>query len=253
MKWVTFTPSLVKWSPKDGEKPRILINAKALTRLKGGIPGIGDTLLSRLEKQDLDDDTPYLYLAFPIKKLGHDRESLLGIFHQTQIKGGIITPIDKKAMKEWPIPPQHCTDIPDGELVRFELKKQGRYGESTARILEKLGHPASQKQISLIAIHRHGLPNEFPADVLGEATKTGTPPTLDEPGQTCVTVPLLTIDPEDARDHDDAIWASHDDNPKNEGGFITIVAIADVAHYIRPVGSGLDQRGAEAGQQCLFS
>ncbi len=237
----------VKWKDSEGEKPRILLDEKSLTRLKGGIPGIGDSILARIEKNA--DDGSYAYSAMAIKRLGRDRETLLGIFHKTQIKGGMISPIDKKAMKEWPIPSQHCKDIPDGELVRFELKKIGRYGESTARIIERLGHPASQKQISLIAIHAHGIPNEFPSEVMAEL-ETLKPPTLDDRTD-LREVPLITIDPADARDHDDAIWAGYDDDPDNEGGFIAIVAIADVAHYIRP-DSELDKEALKRGNSVYF-
>ncbi len=237
------------WKDSEGEKPRILVEEKSLDKLKGGIPGVGDSILARIGRQDSPDEGGYPYTAQAIKRLGRDRETMLGIFHKTQVKGGIISPIDKKAMKEWPIPPQHCKDIPDGELVRFELKKQGRYGEQTARILEKLGHPASQKQISLIAIHAHGIPNEFPAEVLAELENL-TPPTLEDRTD-LREVPLITIDPADARDHDDAIWAGYDDDPENEGGFVTIVAIADVAHYIKP-GSELDHEALKRGNSVYF-
>ncbi len=237
------------WKDSDGPKPRVLINEKSLLKLKGGIPGVGDSVLARIDTLKLSDDNKYPFSAQAMKRIGQERETMLGIFHKTDIKGGIISPVEKKAMKEWPIPPQHCKDIPDGELVRFELKKHGKYGERTARILERLGHPADQKQISLIAIHNHGIPNEFPKEVLTELDSL-TPPTLE--GRVDLRdIPLLTIDPADARDHDDAIWASYDDDPQNEGGFITIVAIADVAHYIER-GSELDREALKRGNSVYF-
>ena len=63
--------------------------------------------------------------------------------------------------------------------------------------------------------------------------------------------PLVTIDPEDARDHDDAVWAGPDDDPGNKGGHIVIVAIADVAHYVTP-GSELDREAWKRGNSAYF-
>ena len=105
-------------------------------------------------------------------------------------------------------------------------------------IVESLGNPDDERQISLIAIHAHGIPEEFPANVIAESENLA-PPALD--GRTDLrTTPLLTIDPVDARDHDDAVYAEPDPDKKNAGGWIVIVAIADVAHYIRP-GTKLDR------------
>ncbi|MEN8831739.1 VacB/RNase II family 3'-5' exoribonuclease, partial [Pacificibacter sp.] len=64
-------------------------------------------------------------------------------------------------------------------------------------------------------------------------------------------VPLVTIDPHDARDHDDAIWAEADSDPANDGGFILWVAIADVAHYVTP-GSALDKEARIRGNSTYF-
>src|SRR6202012_2682616 len=64
-------------------------------------------------------------------------------------------------------------------------------------------------------------------------------------------IPLVTIDPEDARDHDDAVWAGPDDDAKNKGGHVVIVAIADVAHYVPP-NSALDREALKRGNSCYF-
>ena len=64
-------------------------------------------------------------------------------------------------------------------------------------------------------------------------------------------IPLVTIDPEDARDHDDAVWAGPDADPANRGGHIAIVAIADVAHYVTP-GSALDREACKRGNSAYF-
>jgi len=64
-------------------------------------------------------------------------------------------------------------------------------------------------------------------------------------------VPLVTIDPPDAKDHDDAVHAEVDTDPNNKGGFIVHVAIADVAYYVRP-GSALDRDALQRGNSVYF-
>ena len=64
-------------------------------------------------------------------------------------------------------------------------------------------------------------------------------------------MPLVTIDPPDARDHDDAVWAGPDDDPANAGGHIVLVAIADVSHYVTP-GSALDKEALKRGNSAYF-
>src|SRR6201999_3533982 len=104
-------------------------------------------------------------------------------------------------------------------------------------VVERIGSMDSPRTISLIAIHAHGIPTVFPQSVLDEA-KAAQP--VDAKGRTDLrSIPLVTIDPEDARDHDDAVWAGPDEDPANKDGHIVIVAIADVAHYVR-TGSALD-------------
>ena len=106
------------------------------------------------------------------------------------------------------------------------------------------------KAVSLIAIHAHGIPDRIPQGSDrrgGEARKP-----VDPRGRTDLRkFPLVTIDPEDARDHDDAVWAGPDDDPANPGGHIAIVAIADVAHYVTP-GSALDREALKRGNSVYF-
>ena len=116
-------------------------------------------------------------------------------------------------------------------------------------MIERLGSMSEPKAVSLIAIHAHGIPTEFPKDALDEAERAKP---ADPRGRTDLRkIPLVTIDPEDARDHDDAVWAGPDDDPANPGGHIVIVAIADVAHYVTP-GSALDREALQARQFRLF-
>ena len=126
---------------------------------------------------------------------------------------------------------------------------RGRFATPRAQIVESLGNPDDQRQISLIAIHAHGIPEDFPQTVLDEC-KTLPPPTMD--GRTDLrSLPLVTIDPVDARDHDDAVHAEADSDQKNSGGWVVTVAIADVAHYIRP-GSKIDREAQLRGNSVYF-
>jgi ribonuclease R len=118
-----------------------------------------------------------------------------------------------------------------------------------ARIVERLGDPGAPKAVSLIAIHEHGIPDAFPDAVVEEADAC-EPAGLA--GRTDLRdLPLVTIDPADARDRDDAVHAHADDDPKNPGGHVIWVAIADVAHYVTP-GSALDREARKRGNSTYF-
>ena len=216
-------------------------------RLKPGrMPGIGDHVLSRIEPAVKPEG--YDYTATPIKILPRERARQLGIFRKLK-DGGIVEPIEKKQLREWRLLPDEAADAEDGELVRFEVTKTGRAFAPRARILERVGNPASERAISMIAIENYSLPNVFPQAVDHEIAKV-KPPTL-RGREDLRKIPLVTIDPEDARDHDDAVWAAPDDSEQNKGGFIVIVAIADVASYVRP-GTALDREALKRGNSVYF-
>jgi ribonuclease R len=118
-----------------------------------------------------------------------------------------------------------------------------------ARIVARLGDPTAPKAVSLIAIHQHGIPDHFPDEAIAEADRAK--PAGLSGREDLRDIPLLTIDPADARDRDDAVLAIPDDDPRNEGGFILWVAIADVAHYVRP-GSALDREARKRGNSTYF-
>ncbi len=122
-------------------------------------------------------------------------------------------------------------------------------GVQTARVIERLGNPAEQRMTSLIAVHAHGIPDAFPEAALAEAEAAKEPDLQRR--EDLRHLPLVTIDPSDARDHDDAVWAEADPNPTNRGGWVVIVAIADVAAYVRP-GSALDKEARKRGNSVYF-
>ena len=161
-----------------------------------------------------------------------------------------MLPIDKGSDRQWVVPAGQTGGAKDGELVEAEQSgPKGRMGLPKARIVSRLGDPTQPRAVSLIAIHQHGIPDHFPDEVIAEAD-AATPAPLGKRAD-LRGMPLITIDPWDARDHDDACYVEADPDPKNEGGFIIWVAIADVAHYVRP-GSDLDQEARKRGNSTYF-
>lgn len=207
--------------------------------------GIGDRVLARLNA--VEDG----YEARVIRHIGVSAElavrRVLGVF-QAGPKEGRVQPVEK-GRDEIIVPRDDAMGAQSGELVSIELSQGRRYGPPTARVIERLGLVNDARSISLIAIHQHGIPVEFHPDSLREAESFSTPK-LGR-GTDLRHLPLVTIDPPDARDHDDAVWAEADTDPKNKGGWIVIVAIADVAHYVRP-GSALDRDAVKRGNSSYF-
>jgi ribonuclease R len=240
----------VEWDAAEGERPRALVLAPRGGRGEREAPlGQGDRILARLTRLEDADVAGYRYEAQPIKRLPRSERRLIGIFRSKAGGGGLVDPVDRKELREWPIAPGDTGDARPGDLVRFELAGTHRYGVAQARVVETLGNPQDQRKISLIAVHAHGIPDEFPHAVLDELHAL-EPPRLA--GRTDLRhLELVTIDPADARDHDDAVHAVPDADPKNSGGFIVHVAIADVAHYVRP-GTRLDREAQVRGNSVYF-
>jgi ribonuclease R len=226
----------------EGVEPVVMV----LPRASDPALGEGDRILGRL--QEVKGEAHH-YEARLIRRIGTNPRKVLGIFRKRD-EGGRIVPIDKGDGKEWLVPGDATGGAKDGELVEAEQSgPKGRMGLPRARIITRLGDPSAPKAVSLIAIHQHGIPDEFPDEVIAEADQmkpaglSGRDDLRD--------LPLVTIDPADARDHDDAVWAHEDDDPKNEGGHVIWVAIADVAHYVTP-GSALDREARKRGNSSYF-
>jgi ribonuclease R len=238
------------WDRREGERPRILLLAPRAAARDGERPyGIGDRILARLTRLEGHDVFGYRYEAEPIKRLPGETRTLLGIYRARGPRGGVIDPIDRKELKEWPVARGDEGGAKDGDLVRFELARISSYGLAQARVAETLGNPEHQRCTSLIAVHAHGLPDEFPRPVLAEAEALR--PTATEGRFDLRSLPFVTIDPADARDRDDAVHAAPDADPANKGGFVVHVAIADVAYYVRP-GSRLDREAERRGNSVYF-
>lgn len=209
--------------------------------------GVGDRVLARLTKS-ADPDEIYPYEAKVIRRIGKGAEQILGLF-RLKSEGGRIIPVDKKVRNEYEVTREDMGDTKDGDLVLAEELPGRRYGLPRARIKESFGRSSDPKSISLIAIHSHGIPDHFPESVIKAAEEAKA---KGIEGRTNLRdIPLVTIDPVDARDHDDAVWAEPDTDPQNEGGQIVIVAIADVAAYVLP-GSPMDREARKRGNSTYF-
>lgn len=204
--------------------------------------GAGDRILGRLT---VDPAPDHSHTARMIRRIGTNPQRILGVYRQGS-EGGRVLPIDKGSDKQWAIAEGATGGAKDGELVEAEQSgPKGRMGLPKARIVARLGDPTQPRAVSLIAIHQHGIPDHFPDAVVAEAdaaapTKLGQRTDLRD-------MPLVTIDPWDARDHDDACYVE-----THDGGEMTIwVAIADVAHYVTP-NSELDREGRKRGNSTYF-
>jgi ribonuclease R len=226
----------------EGPAPRVLfVPSKADAPVAAG-----DQILARMSEVDGPD---HAWEARLIRKIGVTAHRIVGIFRKTA-EGGRIQPIDKGEDKEWRVALGAGLEARDGELVEAEqVGPKGRMGLPAARIIERLGDPSAPRAVSLIAIHQHGIPDDFPDAVILEADSAAA--ASAEGREDLLPLPFITIDPSDARDHDDACFAEPDDDPANAGGHILWVAIADVAHYVRP-GSALDREARKRGNSSYF-
>ena len=213
----------------DAPAPKLRI----IERERRGALGIGDRVLARTEERGDK------FVAHPLKKLERRQELVLGVLRQEGTRFW-LTPVEKKERRELPV-----SDVADGEagdLVLCEVS--GRGGRVSARVDAVLGDPFAPKSFSLIAIHKYELPHEFSEASIEEATRVAKQPLGQREDLTHL--PIVAIDPADARDHDDAIWAARDDDEDNKGGWKAIVAIADVSFYVRPDWRSTRRRGRAA-------
>ena len=210
----------------------------------GTAPGPGDRLLARLEKH------AEAYEARIIRRLERETQTrLIGVLRETPSDGWRLAPINKKERTEYALDKADLGGAKHNELVAAEPKPGRIAGFAKVKVVERIGSMDSPKTISLIAIHDHGIPTEFPKAVIEEAKAAKL---VDPRGRTDLrAVPLVTIDPPDARDHDDAVWAGPDDDEHNPGAHVVLVAIADVAHYVT-AGSALDKEALKRGNSGYF-
>ena len=200
--------------------------------------GIGDRILARTEERG------DRFVAHPLKKLAKRAELVLGVLRRDGDRYW-LTPVEKRERRELPV--SDVKEAEAGDLVLCEVS--GRGPRVSARVDAVLGDPFAPKSFSLIAIHKYELPHEFSDAAIAEAKRVAEQALGEREDLTHL--PIVAIDPADARDHDDAIWAAPDDDPGNKGGWKSIVAIADVSFYVRP-GSEFDREARRRGNSVYF-
>jgi ribonuclease R len=230
---------------EGGEPPKIRIHVPRRPQ-PGTAAGVGNRALLRVEKSG----EAGVYSGRILKLVDQAQARQLGIFRALPGGGGRLVPVDKKqAGRELNIAKADSSGAADGDLVSVELIRSRGFGLASGKVRERLGSLASEKAVSLIAIHAHEIPQVFSPAALHEA-EAARPATLSG-REDWRALPLVTIDPPDAKDHDDAVHAEVDIDPNNKGGAIIHVAIADVAFYVRP-GSALDRDALARGNSVYF-
>ena len=221
----------------DETRPRI----RVLPDNRAG-PAIaaGDRILARIEKVGRD-----AYEARAMRRLPREtNRTVVGIYRRVGGRGR-LDPTDRRIRTAYAIDNRDSMGARPGEIVRAEARPGRRPGLPRARVTERLGRGSPVATASLIAIAEHDIPDRFPDEAIAEAEAAAAAP----PGERedLRDIPLVTVDDESARDFDDAVWAEADP----DGGFRLIVAIADVAWYVRP-GSALDDEARERGNSVYF-
>ena len=222
------------WTPDDATPPPRL-------RLREGKRGpalrSGDRVLARTE------ETATGWIAHPMKKLPTATDQVLGVVEIDRSGKGWLAPVDKRVRNSSPI-----ADLGGAEAGQLVLAEPaGRSPRAGVKVTAVLGDPLAPKAFSLIAIHKHGIPFAFSPETLAEGAQAAKLPLSAERREDLRHLPIVAIDPSDARDHDDAIWAE----PDGQGGFRALVAIADVSFYVRP-GSLLDREARKRGNSVYF-
>lgn len=230
-----------QWNEEEGEKPRVTVLGGRDARVA---PAPGDRILARIDAGEAEIP---VYTAKAMKILDKPRRGQIGIVRMDD-DGARLLPVDRK-LKEMRIPLGDLLTAADGDLVEVEVKLSGRLMIPRAKVTAVIGNPMSEGAISLIAIHNLEIPYRFPQSVIREAD-AATEANL-KGREDWRDVPLITIDPADAKDHDDAVYAEPDQDPANPGGHIVTVAIADVAAYVHP-GSELDREAYLRGNSVYF-
>ena len=239
----------VEWD-EDGEPPRIQVRTPRTKRDKAPAPGMGARVLMRVDFDPLASVKQPAYSGRVLKIIDRARARVLGVYRELETGGGRVSPIDKRASgREVFIPEGNAGEAREGDLVALEMLRENRFGLPSARVVERLGAVDTERAITEIALAQHDIPHVFSAAALQEADDA-RPATLSH-REDWRALPLVTIDPADAKDHDDAVHAAEDPDPGNPGGFVLTVAIADVAYYVRP-GSPLDREALERGNSVYF-
>ncbi|MCW4114686.1 ribonuclease R [Aurantimonas sp. MSK8Z-1] len=230
----------VRWDDESADRPSLRVVQR---RSAGTAAGVGDRILARVEQQP--GETPVLSV---VRVLDKTKALALGVFRAMPGGGGRVEPVERR-QQEYVVAPEDAADAKDGDLVEIEPNARSRPSLPRASVRAVVGSMASERAISTIALHAHSIPHVFPKAVLTEAEAAG-PADMDH-REDWRDLPLVTIDPADAKDHDDAVHAQPDDDQGNPGGIVVTVAIADVSWYVR-AGTRLDAEARLRGNSVYF-
>ncbi|MCO5164286.1 MAG: ribonuclease R [Mesorhizobium sp.] len=224
----------------------VLVSIRAGRGTRAPTAGVGDRVLAKVFASK--ERPGPAYTGRVIRLLDHRKDVVLGVIRKLADGSFRLEPVERR-QAELVIDTDGLGDARPGDLVEVDQVSAGRYGLPRGRVSAVLGSLESEKAVSMIAIHAHEIPHVFPPHVLAEAEELK--PAGMESREDWRDLPLITIDPADAKDHDDAVYAVPDPDPANPGGVIATVAIADVAIYIRP-GSPLDREALKRGNSVYF-
>jgi ribonuclease R len=229
-----------RWEAEGIPPPKIRVvepKGNPSTRSRGAL-GLGDRILARTEERGQG------WVAHIMKKLAKGEAQILGVVEGGENGRYWLKSVDKKSRFDTQI--GDIGEAKPGDLVLAELT--GNRARKSARVTQVLGDPFAPKSFSLIAIHKYGIPFEMPDHVEVEALQVSKLPVTADNREDLRHLPIIAIDPRDARDFDDAIWAAPDEETAE---FNAIVAIADVSYYVRP-GSALDREAEKRGNSVYF-
>lgn len=230
----------VQWRG-EGAPPKVLMAPEA--RGQRAI-GPGDRVLARLSR--INDRT---YEGRIVRILGPAPKRIVGVYEVIPGIGGRLRPADRRVKQEFRIASANIGGAQPGDVVLAEPLERQSASAMEMRVVERVGPFGSPRTISLISIHEHDIPDRFPQAALDLAAAAR--PVSPGDRTDLRDLPLVTIDGDDARDFDDAVWAAADTDPQNKGGHRLVVAIADVAHYVTS-GDALDREALKRGNSAYF-
>ncbi len=236
-----------EWPEMEGAAPAVLIRQSGggkNNKRKVATAGLGDRIVAKIFPSK--SDTGPAYTARIIKVIDKRKQAALGVVKMLDDGTARLMPIERRDNE---MILDELAGAKDGDLVEVDVKRSGRHGLPRGEVLSVVGSLTSEKAVSMIAIHAHGIPHIFPKEAL-DAADAARPATMSH-REDWRDLPLVTIDPADAKDHDDAVFAELDTRPENEGGMIVTVAIADVSYYVRTK-SALDREAMKRGNSVYF-
>lgn len=237
---------LARPSEYPADEPVPVVSIRVPRDRNGPAPGVGDRLLAKVFPTG--NERGPAYTGRLIRVFDKRREAVLGVLRANRDGTFRIEPVERR-QPELIIEPEFVGEAKHGDLVEVEPARAGRYGLPRGKVIAVVGSLTSEKAVSMIAIHAHDIPHIFPQAALAEAEAAR--PASMAGREDWRKLPLVTIDPADAKDHDDAVFAEPDPDEKNPGGVIATVAIADVAAYVL-AGSALDGEALKRGNSVYF-